>query len=67
MYARQAGDADNVGLAHAEFLIDAQGYLRARWIGVPSPAADQTQELLSRIKVVKSQPPHAPPPERHGH
>jgi putative copper resistance protein D len=67
MYARQAGDADNVGLAHAEFLIDAQGYLRARWIGVPSPAADQTEELLSRIKVVKSQPPHAPPPEQHGH
>ena len=67
MYARQAGDADNVGLAHAEFLIDAQGYLRARWIGVPSPAADQTEELLSRINVVKSQPPHAPPPERHGH
>ncbi|TMG86452.1 MAG: copper homeostasis membrane protein CopD [Betaproteobacteria bacterium] len=67
MYARQAGDEDNVGLAHAEFLIDARGYLRARWIGVPSPAADQTEELLSRIKVVKSQPPYAPPPERHGH
>jgi putative copper resistance protein D len=66
MYARRAGEA-GIGLAHAEFLIDRQGYMRARWIGVPSAAADGTSELLSRIEALASEPPRAPPAEGHAH
>jgi putative copper export protein/mono/diheme cytochrome c family protein len=66
MYARRAGEA-GTGLAHAEFLIDRQGYMRARWIGVASAATDGTSELLSRIEALASEPPRAPPAEGHAH
>ena len=66
MYARQGGEA-GTGAAHAEFLIDRQGYIRARWIGVPSAAANRTSELLSRIKVLESEPARTPPAEGHAH
>jgi len=66
MYAHRA-DKAGIGLAHAEFLIDRQGYVRARWIGVPSSAANPTPELLSRIRALASEPPRTAPAQGHAH
>ena len=66
IYARRAGEA-GVGLAHAEFLIDSRGYIRARWIGVPSSAMNRTSDLLSRISALASEPPRTAPAGGHAH
>jgi hypothetical protein len=44
---------------HAEFLIDRQGYLRARWIGVPNAATDGTAQMLEQIDLLKRERPRA--------
>jgi hypothetical protein len=66
MFARRSSGKGDVALEHAEFLLDAEGYLRARWIGVPAPATDRTAETLSQIKLLDDEPPRAAP-EEHVH
>jgi putative copper resistance protein D len=69
MFARQKDTApgSNVAPAHMEFLIDRQGYLRARWIGVPDAAMDRMTWMLAQIEVLKHEPLHAPSSEGHAH
>jgi putative copper export protein/mono/diheme cytochrome c family protein/peroxiredoxin len=68
MFARQKDAAPgNVAPAHMEFLIDHQGYLRARWIGVPDAATDRMTWMLAQIEVLKHEPPHASSSEGHAH
>jgi putative copper resistance protein D len=67
MFARRPSDKGDVALEHAEFLIDAQGYLRARWIGDPAAQTDRTVEILREIKQLDDERPRAPPPEEHAH
>jgi hypothetical protein len=67
MFARSSSDKGDSALEHAEFLLDAQGYLRARWIGVPAPAIDRTAEILHEIKLLDDERPRAAPPEEHVH
>ncbi len=43
-------------LAHVELLIDRQGYLRARWIGVPDAAPNQTTDVLGQIEALNREP-----------
>jgi putative copper export protein/mono/diheme cytochrome c family protein/peroxiredoxin len=66
MFARQSADTGDAGPEHVEFLIDRQGYVRARWIGVPVAATDRTAEIRSQIKLLNDERPRAPPGE-HAH
>jgi putative copper export protein/mono/diheme cytochrome c family protein/peroxiredoxin len=53
------------GAAHAEFLIDRQGYIRGRWAGqaeVPSTAF-----LLSEVQRLRAEQPALPPAAEHIH
>jgi len=53
--------------AHVEFLIDRQGYLRARWIGVPDDDAKQTAEILQQVAALNEELPREAAPDEHQH
>ena len=46
MFARRDIDAPSASPATVAFLIDRQGYLRARWIGVPDSLPDRLAEAI---------------------
>jgi putative copper resistance protein D len=53
--------------AHVEYLIDRQGQLRVRWIGVPDSSSDRTKETLAQIGALFREPPRPPPQWGHRH
>jgi putative copper export protein/mono/diheme cytochrome c family protein len=59
MFARGPG-ADFVEALpeHVEFLLDGDGYLRARWIGVQAAAANRPTDLVHVVEVVNRETPH---------
>jgi putative copper resistance protein D len=67
MFARQSADTSDAGPAHVEFLIDRQGYLRARWIGMRDAADNRAAEMFAQIELLNREPPGASPAEVHGH
>jgi len=53
---------------HAEFLLDRQGYIRARWLrGAPGPGWDELPTLLAQIQVLAKETPAGPAPDEHVH
>jgi putative copper resistance protein D len=53
---------------HAEFLIDRQGYIRARWLpGSPGPAWDRLQTLTDQLQLLDKETPAGPAPDEHVH
>jgi putative copper resistance protein D len=50
---------------HLEFLIDHQGYIRARWIPGQSPGWEELPRLLQEIGWLTKEPARAPAPEEH--
>jgi putative copper resistance protein D len=52
---------------HMEFLIDRQGYVRARWIPGQDPGWDDVSRLLAEIERLGREPPGASAPEEHVH
>jgi putative copper resistance protein D len=53
---------------HAEFLIDRQGYIRARWLpGTPGPGWDTPPTLLEQIQLIDKETPAGPAPDEHVH
>jgi putative copper resistance protein D len=50
-----------------EFLIDRQGYVRARWIAAESRGWSNTDILLREIATLNSETPSAPAPDDHVH
>ena len=67
MFARSDAAADAAAHAHAEFLIDRQGYIRARWIDVPSAGSRRSAETLHEIERLDAEPPLAAPEDEHVH
>ena len=68
MFARRKDSTrGDVAPAHVEFLIDRQGYLRARWIGVPDAATDRTAWMLAQIELLNHEPPGEQPADGHRH
>jgi putative copper resistance protein D len=67
MFARPDGGADDDAPAHVEYLVDRDGYLRVRWIGVPVSAVGRTAEMLNQIGVLFREPPRAPLQWGHRH
>ena len=53
--------------AHMEFLIDRQGYVRARWIAGESRGWTNTEILLREIGRLNQEQPSAPAPDDHVH
>jgi putative copper resistance protein D len=52
---------------HSEFLIDRQGYLRARWTAPLGYVSDGTDDLLIQVVRMELQRGHPPAPERRPH
>jgi putative copper resistance protein D len=68
MFARLAADNNDVATpTHLEFLVDRQGYLRARWRGTPDQAARWTSGVLAQADLLNREPPRPPTTERHAH
>jgi len=67
MFARTGNESGDEASAHVEFLIDRQGYLRARWIGIRDAAKTQAAEMFAQIESLNRERPGAPPAEGHGH
>ncbi|HET9855412.1 MAG TPA: c-type cytochrome, partial [Methylomirabilota bacterium] len=54
--------------AHIEFLLDRQGYVRARWLpGSPGQSWQTLQSLVDQILVLDKETPAGPPPDEHVH
>jgi putative copper resistance protein D len=51
---------------HLEFLVDRQGYLRARWIP-PDPGWDDERRLLGELDRLAAEVPRASDPDEHVH
>jgi putative copper export protein/mono/diheme cytochrome c family protein len=52
---------------HMEFIIDRQGYVRARWIPRDGPGWDKMENLLRDIDRLNQEKPSAPAPDDHVH
>lgn len=52
---------------HMEFLIDRQGYMRARWIPGEGTGWEEIPRLLREIERLAKEAPRAPAPEEHVH
>ncbi len=53
--------------SHMEFLIDRQGYVRARWIPGESRGWGEIPRLLREVERLDKETPSAPAPEEHVH
>lgn len=53
--------------AHIEYLIDRQGQIRVRWMGVPDDASDRNAKALAQIGVLFREPPRPVPQWGHRH
>ena len=53
--------------SHLEFLIDRQGYIRARWMPTDSHGLGDMEELLITIAQLHRERPRAPAPDEHVH
>jgi len=52
---------------HMEFLIDRQGYIRARWIPGEGQGWAEIPRLLKEVERLATEAPRAPAPEEHVH
>lgn len=67
MMFRRAADRVPPVPDHIEFLVDRQGYLRARWLPGEAPGWNSIPELLHQAQVLNQEKPHAPASDRHVH
>jgi putative copper resistance protein D len=67
-YLLFSGAPGSVTPRHAEFLIDRQGYLRARWIAdLPGPGWNDLALLRGEVRTLDQEKPAGPPPSEHVH
>lgn len=52
---------------HVEYLIDRQGYIRARWLPAESEAWSNPGAILEQAQLLLKEIPRAPAPEEHVH
>jgi putative copper resistance protein D len=68
IFARSfAEENPTTSIAHAEFLIDKQGYIRARWLASENDAWRKIDVLLKQVELLRNEKPRAPAPEDHVH
>jgi putative copper resistance protein D len=67
MFGRQEGDAATAAPAQLDYLIDRQGYVRARWIGVPDSPPNRVAETFDQAELLRRERQRAPLPAGHTH
>jgi putative copper export protein/mono/diheme cytochrome c family protein/peroxiredoxin len=67
LFAESFSDESVPGARHVEFLIDRQGYLRARWLPNENAAWRDVGVLLKEATILRDEPPRAPAPQEHVH
>jgi putative copper resistance protein D len=65
MFARRDVDAANARPVQVDYLIDRQGYVRARWIGVPDSPAARAAETFDQAELLYRE--RQRPPRSAGH
>src|SRR5262245_3138184 len=68
LFARSFAD-ENAPAAtpHVEYLIDKQGYIRARWLPAENTAWQKIDVLLKQVEALRNEKPSAPAPDEHVH
>jgi len=66
LFTRRSAE-DMATPAHAEFLIDRDGYLRVRWIGMGEGSTWRTAEELDRLAILRRETPLPAAPWGHRH
>jgi len=66
-FAREEGKTKPVAPAQVDYLIDRQGYVRARWIGVPDSPLDRVAETFDQSEVLSRERPRVPSLPGHRH
>ncbi len=68
LFARSFSDENLITTTpHVEFLIDKQGYIRARWLPAESEAWSKIAGLLSQVELLRNEKPRAAAPDDHVH
>jgi putative copper resistance protein D len=68
LFARSFSDESLVtGTRHVEFLIDKQGYIRARWLPAENEGWRKIDRLTSQVELLRKEKPRAPAPDEHVH
>jgi putative copper export protein/mono/diheme cytochrome c family protein len=67
MFAGRDIRANGGASKHFEFLVDRQGYLRVRWIGIPDAVSDRTADTLGQVDLLVHEPLRAPLQWGHRH
>ena len=65
--ARDGADGRSIAQSHVEFLVDRGGYLRARWLAVPTDSSKQTKAIIDQVAALNEEPPREAAPEAHIH
>ena len=68
LFARSFSDESLIASPrHVEFLIDKQGYIRARWLPAENDAWQKIDALLEQVELLRKEKPRAPAPDEHVH
>jgi copper resistance protein D len=68
LFARSfADETAPAATPHVEFLIDKQGYIRARWLPAENAAWQKIDVLLKQVELLRNEKPRAPAPDEHVH
>jgi putative copper export protein/mono/diheme cytochrome c family protein len=67
MFARRDVDVADAGAVQVDYLIDRQGYIRARWIGVPDSLPNRAAEIFDQAELLRRERQRAPSPSGHAH
>jgi putative copper resistance protein D len=67
VYAMFARMPQSGAAAHVEFLIDAHGFMRRRWLDVPGVPENRTAEILKEADAVARAPPLTATEKSHAH
>ncbi len=68
LFARSFADENPLtGTPHVEYLIDKQGYIRARWLPTENDAWRKIDVLLKQVDLLRNEKPRAPAPDDHVH
>ena len=67
MFARRESDRANARPVQVDYLIDRQGYIRARWIGVPDSPTARAAETFDQAELLYRERQRAPLSAQHTH
>ena len=62
-----SGESQRPGARHVEYLIDKQGYIRARWLPEEGEAWRDPQSILDQAALLQNEKPRTQLPDDHVH